>query len=215
MSDFKINPRNKVIRVPKRAHYDKETVYKVLDGASICHVSFVQNDKPFSIPTIYGRKNDDIFIHGATVSRLIKNLQQGIDLCLSVAMVDGLVLARSAFHHSMNYRSAVIFGKATLLENDDEKTHALKVISEHVIKDRWDEVREPNKKELKATSVLKIEIEDASAKIRTGGPIDDKEDYELNIWAGVVPMKTVFDSPFEDEESLKSYPVPKSVKSLF
>lgn len=202
--------KSKVKRVPKRGHYDKETIYQVLDAGQICHIAFVHNGAPVSIPTIYGRSGDKLYIHGATVSRLIVELEKGIDMALSIAMVDGLVLARSAFHHSMNYRSAVVFGKATLVA-DDKKNEALMAISEHLIKGRWQEVRQPNAKELKATKVLEIPIDEASAKIRTGGPVDDKEDYELDIWAGVLPLQTQVLEPIDDEKLKEGIKVTESV----
>ena len=208
--EYNIDARNKVKRVPKRGAYDQKTVYEILDAGQIAHVSFVVDDQPFIIPTLYGRKDNVVYIHGSTASRMLKHLQEGVPCSLAVTLVDGLVLARSAFHHSMNYRSVVVFGKATITEGE-EKAEALKVISDQVIDGRWDEVREPNEKELKGTAVLRIPIEQASAKIRTGPPGDDKEDYELDIWAGVVPLKQVAGQAEEDPGSLKSYPVPPSV----
>ena len=191
--------RSKVKRAPKRGHYDEETIFRVLDDGQICHIGFIHHDRPVVIPTIYGRSGNRLFIHGATVSRLIVELEKGIDISMSVAHVDGLVLARSAFHHSMNYRSVVVFGKAKLI-GDHEKNTALKVISDHLIPGRWEEVREPNTKELKATTVLEIIIDEASAKIRTGGPIDDKEDYKLKVWAGEIPLKRMPTIPTADEK---------------
>ena len=207
---MKNSERSKLKRAPKRGHYDKKTIYKILDAGQICHIGFIHNGRPVVIPTIYGRSGDKLYIHGATVSRLIVELEKGIDISLSVAHVDGLVLARSAFHHSMNYRSVVLFGTAKLLD-DQEKNGALKAISDHLITGRWEEVREPNAKESKATKVLEIEIDEASAKIRTGGPIDDKEDYELNIWAGEIPLKKMPMEPVEDEMLKVGIKVPKSV----
>ena len=204
--------RSKIKRAPKRGHYDEETIFKVLDAGQICHVGFIHKDRPVVIPTIYGRSGNKLFIHGATVSRLIVELEKGIDISLSVALVNGLVLARSAFHHSMNYRSVVVFGKAKLVE-DPEKNPALKVISDHLIKGRWEEVREPNAKELKATKVLEISIDEASAKIRTGGPIDDDEDYSLNIWAGEIPLKIQAMKPIDDAKLKSGIEVPNSVRN--
>jgi nitroimidazol reductase NimA-like FMN-containing flavoprotein (pyridoxamine 5'-phosphate oxidase superfamily) len=180
--------RSKIKRVPKRAHYDEITIHTILDAGKICHIGFIHNGRPVVIPTIYGRSGNVLYIHGATVSRLITELSKSIDIALSVAHVDGLVLARSAFHHSMNYRSVVLFGTAILVENH-EKSMALKAISDHMIPGRWEEVRLPNEKELKATSVLKITIDEGSAKVRTGDPVDDEEDYDLDVWAGVLPFK--------------------------
>lgn len=210
---YEINARNKVKRVPDRGHYDSETVYSILDSGNICHISFVVNNQPFIIPTLYGREEDKLYIHGAASSRMIKHLESGVNMSLAVTHNDGLVLARSAFHHSMNYRSVVVFGTAIPV-SAEKKSHALKVISDHIIPGRWEEVREPSAKELKATSVLELQIEQASAKIRTGGPKDDKEDYDLNIWAGVVPLNAKYLQPINDELLRGEIEIPKSVKNL-
>jgi nitroimidazol reductase NimA-like FMN-containing flavoprotein (pyridoxamine 5'-phosphate oxidase superfamily) len=213
MGDYRIDQRNKVKRVPERGHYDKSTVFEILDAGKICHASFVVNNQPFVIPTIYGRDGDSLYIHGATTSRLIKKLETGVQMSLAVTHLDGLVLARSAFHHSMNYRSVVVFGTAKLVE-DVKKLHALKVISEHLIPGRWEESRQPYEKELKGTAVLEVTIDQASAKIRTGGPKDDKEDYDLDIWAGVVPMQTTYQTIIPDIELKNGIGIPKSVINL-
>lgn len=213
MGGYRIDQRNKVKRVPERGYYDKSTVFEILDTGKICHASFVVDNQPFVIPTIYGRDGDCLYLHGATTSRLIKQLETGVQMSLAVTHLDGLVLARSAFHHSMNYRSVVVFGTAKLVA-DGKKLHALKVISEHLIPGRWEESRQPNAKELKATSVLEIKIDQASAKIRTGGPKDDKEDYDLDIWAGVVPMQTTYQAIIPDIELKKDISIPKSVTNL-
>jgi nitroimidazol reductase NimA-like FMN-containing flavoprotein (pyridoxamine 5'-phosphate oxidase superfamily) len=202
--------KSKLKRVPKRGHYDKKTIYQILDASQICHIAFIHHDQPVSIPTIFGRSGDKLYIHGATVSRLIAELQKGFAISLSAAHIDGLVLARSAFHHSMNYRSVVVFGKAQLV-SDEGKNEALKVISDHLIPGRWEEVRKPSFKELKATQVLEIIIDEASAKIRTGGPNDDKEDYELDIWAGEIPLSTVAQQPIPDKLMKPGLKIPKSV----
>jgi len=207
---MKPTDKSKVKRAPKRGHYDRETINKILDASHICHVAFVHEGYPVSIPTIFGRSGDKLYLHGATTSRMMVDLKKGIDISLSVAHVDGLVLARSAFHHSMNYRSVVVFGKAKIV-SDDEKNHALKVISDHLIPGRWEEVRAPSIKELKATKVLEITIDEASAKIRTGGPVDDKEDYELDIWAGEIPFKLVAQKPVNDEKLRDGIAIPNSV----
>ncbi len=201
-NEYPITSRNKVKRVPQRGSYDKDTLYEVLDAGFICHAGFVVEGQPFVIPTIYGREENRLYFHGASTSRMLVNLKQGIPVCITVTHLDGLVLARSAFHHSMNYRSAMVFGTATEV-SDEEKEHALFVVSEHIMKGRWDEVRGPNSKELKATSVLALEIDQASSKIRTGPPKDEAEDYQLDIWAGVVPLKLVTEPPINDDE-LKS-----------
>ena len=209
---MKNTDRSKVKRAPKRGHYDKKTIFSILDSGQICHIGFIHDDRPVVIPTIYGRKDDRLYIHGATVSRLIKELEKGIDISCSVAHVDGLVLARSAFHHSMNYRSVVIFGKAIPVANN-HKNDALKIVSDHLIPGRWEEARQPNAKELRATTVLEIQIEEASAKIRTGGPIDDKEDYALDIWAGVIPYQNQKLAPVPDEKLKDGIEISKSVKA--
>lgn len=204
--------KSTVKRAPKRAHYDEETIFSILDAGQICHLAFIHQGHPVVIPTIYGRTGNKLYIHGATVSRLITTLEKGIDISLSVAHVDGLILARSAFHHSMNYRSVVLFGTAKLVENH-EKNNALKVISDHLIPGRWEEVRAPNSKELKATKVLEIFINEASAKVRTGGPIDDLEDYELDIWAGEIPFKIHAQQPIADEKLKSGLPESASVQA--
>lgn len=209
---YPVDDRNKVKRVPKRGHYDKKTVYEVLDAGNICHISFIHNDQPFIIPTLYGRDQDKIYLHGAASSRMIENIQQGFAISLAVTHVDGIVLARSAFHHSMNYRSVVAYGTAKVISEED-KLRALKVISDQVIAKRWEETRLPNEKELKATIVLEFTIEQAAAKIRVGGPSDDKPDYDLDIWAGVIPLKTTADKPIADNLLDKHIEIPNSVKS--
>ncbi|MEQ8927355.1 MAG: pyridoxamine 5'-phosphate oxidase family protein [Fulvivirga sp.] len=210
---YRVDARNKVKRVPKRGFYDKNTVYSVLDDGSVCHLSFIANNQPFVIPTLYGRAGDKLYFHGAASSRLIKNLEEGVQVCLAVTHIDGLVLARSAFHHSMNYRSVVVFGKAKIVSEAD-KNNALKVISDHIIPGRWEEVRLPTGKELKATTLLELKIEQASAKIREGGPVDDEPDYMLDIWAGVVPIKQVLQPPVVDEKLTKEMTIPDSVKMM-
>ena len=206
--------RTKVKRVPKRGFYDKETIYSILDKEWLCHMAFVHEGYPVVIPTLYGRKDNYLYVHGSTASRMMKDLKSGIPMSLSIARVNGLVLARSGFHHSANYESVVLFGNAEWIDDDNEKTAALEYISEHIIKGRWDEVRGPNEKELKGTLVLKIPIEEATAKIRTGGPIDDKEDYQFDIWAGVLPIEHKYLEPIVDELMEKELPVPGSVIQL-
>ncbi len=178
----------KVKRAPKRGIYNREEIDEILDRNNICHLGFVHEGFPVVIPTVYGRSGDCIYIHGSTASRMMKNLAQGFECCATVTKVNDLVLAKSAFHHSMNYESVVIFGKAVPVEGEGEKVEALKVITNHIIRGRWDEVRAPNKKELKGTAVLKLSLEQASAKRRTGMPIDDKADEKLPIWSGLLPV---------------------------
>ncbi len=197
--EYPITDRNKVKRVPQRGSYDEDTLYEILDASFICHAGLVIDRQPFVIPTLYGREDNRLYFHGATTSRMLVNLKKGIPVCITVTHLDGLVLARSAFHHSMNYRSAMVYGtpKEVAIE---EKEHALFVVSENIMKGRWDEVRGPNTKELKATTVLATEIDQASSKIRTGPPKDEPEDYALDIWAGVVPLRMTTELPISDEE---------------
>jgi nitroimidazol reductase NimA-like FMN-containing flavoprotein (pyridoxamine 5'-phosphate oxidase superfamily) len=210
---YDITNRNKVKRVPTRGKYDKKTCHEILDAGFVCHLGFVVDDQPFVIPTLYGREGDKIYLHGASTSRMMVEANKGIPVCLTVTHVDGLVLARSAFHHSMNYRSVVVFGKATKVA-DSKKEAALKVISDQVLKERWEETRLPNAKELKATVVLELEIDQASAKIREGGPGDEDEDYALPIWAGVVPITAQYGAPIQDELLSPGIPEPNSVKEI-
>ena len=195
---FPQTERTTLKRLPKRGVYDRELVYEILDEGFICHVSFAVDGQPFVIPTGYARIDDQLFIHGSQVSRMLRTLAQGIDVCVAVTLVDGLVLARSAFHHSVNYRSVVIFGRATMVEEKEAKLAALFAFSEHVIAGRWDDVREPTDQELKATTVLSLPLQEVSAKVRKGPPIDDEEDYAMDVWAGVVPLQLVAGIPIND-----------------
>lgn len=212
MPDFPKTNRSEVRRLAKRGKYDRETIYNILDEGFVCHVAFAIDGQPFIIPTLYARSGDSIFIHGSAVSRMLKNLSEGVKLCLSVTLVDGIVLARSAFNHSMNYRSVVIFGKGKLIESDEEKLSALKTISDNVLPERFEDSRQPTQKELNVTSVIKIEIEEASAKIREGDPIDDKKDYETDFWAGVLPIKTTFGEPIADVKLDENIELPDYLK---
>lgn len=213
MNDFKKNDKNVVRRHPERGAYDEQTIFEILDGNFICHVGFIVDNQPFVIPTIYGREGDKIYFHGAPASRMLGSLKSGIPVCVTVTMVDGLVLARSVFHHSMNYRSVVLFGTAAELP-DAEKNHALHVVSEQILKGRWDEARQPSEKEIKATSVLCMKIDEASAKIRTGPPKDAAEDYELPVWAGIVPMQVSYGAAEADPLLRNEISLPESVKAL-
>ncbi|NEQ53157.1 MAG: pyridoxamine 5'-phosphate oxidase family protein [Leptolyngbya sp. SIO3F4] len=204
--------RTQVKRVPKRGHYDQETVYSILDAGLICHVGFAVERQPFVIPTAYGRLDNRLFIHGSPASRMLKSLQQGLEVCVTVTLLDGLVLARSAMHHSMNYRSVVLFGTAELVSAREEKWQALYAFTEHVMKGRWAETREPNEQELQATTVLALPIDEASAKIRTGPPIDDAADYSLPHWAGVVPLKVQAETPIVDPKLTEGIAMPEHVE---
>jgi nitroimidazol reductase NimA-like FMN-containing flavoprotein (pyridoxamine 5'-phosphate oxidase superfamily) len=195
---FPQTDRTKLKRLPKRGHFDRETVYSILDEGFICHVGFAVDGKPFVIPTGYARAGDKLYIHGSQASRMLRSLAGGVDACVTITIVDGLVLARSAFHHSMNYRSVLVFGRATLVDDPAEKMEALIALSEHIVRGRWADVREPNDQEMKLTTVLCLPLQEASAKIRTGPPLDDEEDYALPIWAGVVPLKLVAGEPVKD-----------------
>lgn len=200
MNEFSPTERTKVKRLAKRGFYDKETVYSILDEAIICHVGFTINGRPFIIPTAYVRIKDYIYIHGANSNRMINAISSGSEACITVTLLDGYVLARSAFHHSMNYRSVVMFGKGEVVEDKEEKIAALKAFTEHMMPNRWDDVRKPTDKELNATSILKLRIEEASAKIRTGPAVDDEEDYVLDVWAGVLPVITTCGNLQRDEQ---------------
>jgi uncharacterized protein len=189
--EFARTERTTLRRLPKRGSYEREAVYSILDEGFVCHVGFVSDGQPFVIPTAYGRAGDELYLHGARASRMLKALRDGAQVCVAVTLLDGLVLARSAFHHSMNYRSVVVFGRARLVESDEEKERALEAFTEHLVPGRWAEVRWPTKEELDATLVLALPLAEASAKVRTGPPIDDEEDYSLPVWAGVAPLKLV------------------------
>jgi len=198
MTTFPQTSRTNLKRLPKRGHFDRDTVYAILDEGFICHIGFVVDGQPFVIPTGYARVDDNLFVHGSQASRMLRTLANGIDACVTVTLVDGLVLARSAFHHSINYRSVVVFGRATLVEDRKEKDSALFAFSEQVIRGRWNDVREPTESELKQTTVLRLPLTEASAKVRTGPPIDDEEDYSMSTWAGVIPLRLVADQPIAD-----------------
>jgi len=205
--------RTTVKRLPARGHYDRDTINSILDEGFICHVGFVVDDQPYVIPTGYARVGDDLYIHGSSASRMMRNLSEGISVCVTVTLIDGLVLARSAFHHSMNYRSVVILGKAQLVSDDEEKNRALEALTEHIVPGRWADVRWPTELELKATTVLKLTLDEASAKIRTGDPKDDEEDYAMSVWAGVLPLRLETGIPVADERLDHSTPVPEYVNA--
>ncbi|MEK6299399.1 MAG: pyridoxamine 5'-phosphate oxidase family protein [Acidobacteriota bacterium] len=197
-SPFVPTGRTTLKRLPKRAAYDRETVYAILDEGFVCHVGFAVDGSPYVIPTGYGRDGDVLYIHGSAASRMLRALELGVQVCVTVTLLDGLVLARSAFHHSMNYRSVVVFGVASVVTEDEEKLKALRAFSEQVIPGRWDEVRQPDDGELKATLVLKLPLAEASAKVRTGPPIDDEPDYALRVWAGELPLHLQAEKPVAD-----------------
>lgn len=198
MTTFDKTDRTTLKRLPARGVYDRELVYQILDEGFICHIGFSVEGRPVVIPTGYARVDDKLYVHGSQASRMLRTLKAGVGACLTVTLVDGLVLARSAFHHSINYRSVVIFGQAALVEDPQEKLAALIAFSEHVIRGRWNDVREPTEQEMKATTVLTLPLEEVSAKVRTGPPLDDEEDYQLAIWAGVIPLRLLADKPIPD-----------------
>jgi nitroimidazol reductase NimA-like FMN-containing flavoprotein (pyridoxamine 5'-phosphate oxidase superfamily) len=202
-------PRTRLVREAHRAVYDREAAYRILDEGFLCHVGFVADGQPFVIPTSYGRKDANLYIHGSAASRMLRNLKESLPLCLTVTLLDGLVLARSIFNHSMNYRSVVVLGKATLVDNPEEKLEALRLLSEHILPGRWDDSRQPNTSELKQTSVLKLPIEEFSAKVRQGPAIDDEEDYAFPTWAGVIPLEITAGAPLDDSRLLPGQEAPE------
>src|SRR5688572_877514 len=211
MTDFAKTEKNNIKRLPKRGHYDRETIYRILDEALICHVGFADGVQPYVIPTNFARIDDTIVLHGAKASRLLKHVEAGHPICVEATIVDGLVLARSVFHHSVNYRSVVLFGMGRLVVDEQEKLAALEAVTEHLIPGRWKEARLPNQKELNATSVVSIRIDDASAKVRVGPPVDEEEDYTLPVWAGVLPLEEVPLSPLRDELQSEEIALPEYV----
>jgi len=198
MEEFTPTQRTAIKRLPKRGVYDREIIYQILDEGLVCHVGFVVDSQPYVIPTAYGRVDDKLYIHGSPASRMLRTLQEGIPVCVTVTLLDGLVLARSAFHHSMNYRSVVIFGIASVVSQPGEKLEALHAFTEHIVPGRWEDVRQPNRNELAGTLVLSLPIVEASAKVRTGPPIDDEADYFLPVWAGEIPLRFVAGTPIDD-----------------
>ena len=205
---FTPTPRTRVVRESDRGVYDRETVYSILDEGFLCHVGFLADGQPFVIPTSYGRKDANLYIHGSAASRMLRQIKEGLPVCVTVTLLDGLVLARSVFNHSMNYRSVVILGMAKLVDDPEEKIQALHALSEHILPGRWADARQPNERELKATSVLRVPIEEFSAKVRTGPPIDDEEDYAFPTWAGVIPLTVATGAPINDPRLDPSREVP-------
>jgi hypothetical protein len=213
MSETTPSARTRLVREPQRAVYDRDAAYKILDEAFICHVGFAVDGQPFVIPTGFGRVDDNLYIHGSAASRMLRNLDQGIAVCVTVTLLDGLVLARSIFNHSMNYRSVVVLGTARAVEDPAEKLEALRLLSEHILPGRWADSRQPNQKELKATLVMKLPIEEFSAKVRQGDPIDDEEDYAFPTWAGLIPLATVPGAPVRDPRLDEKVPVPEYARN--
>lgn len=211
MKSFK-TPKTKVQRLPSRGHYDEETIFRILDAGFLCHVAFEIDQQPFIIPTAYGRKQHTLYLHGSAKSRMLTHLKNGAPAAICITHLDGLVLARSTFNSSMNYRSVVILASGREVTQKDEKMEALRLITEQIIPQRWAEARIPNDQELTATSVLAFQIDEASAKIRTGPPGDKESDYELDIWAGVLPITIQYGEPINDPKLSTGIHVPESVQ---
>jgi uncharacterized protein len=211
--DHKSTERATVKRLPARGVYDRGVIDQILDAGLVCHLGFVVERQPFVIPTTYVRVGEMIYVHGSPASRMLQTLEGGVAACLTVTLVDGLVLARSAFHHSINYRSVVVFGTAVLVSDPEEKVKALKALTDHLIPGRWQEIRQPNPQELKRTLVLAIPIDEASAKIRVGPPLDDEEDYQLDVWAGVIPLRQTASAPIPDARLAPEIRVPEYAES--
>ena len=201
--------RTTVKRRAERAAYDRGAIEAILDEGLICHVGFVSEGQPYVLPTIYARVGDHLYVHGSAASRMLRGLAGGIDTCVTVTLIDGLVLARSAFHHSMNYRSVVVLGTARAVLDPALKRAALRALVEHVVPERWDAVRAPSDQEMKATTVLELPLTEASAKVRSGGPIEDEDDYALPVWAGQLPLELIASAPVPDERLLEGVPIPR------
>jgi len=211
---YEISKRNKVRQLREKADYDHATVHEILDSALLASVGFVQDGQPVVVPMLYGREGETVFLHGARKARIIRLLENTSTACMNVTHVDALVYARSAFNSSMNYRSATVFGTPRLVENADEKLHALRVISECTMPGRWDEVRDSHENEIKMTGVIAIEIESASAKVSTGMPDDEDEDYEIPIWAGILPLQSTFTTVRSDERLKDGVEPSAAVRSM-
>lgn len=212
MSTFSPTDRTTLRRLSKRGDFERDAIFAILDEAFICHVGFIIDGKPVVIPTSYVRIAEDVYIHGSAASRMLRSLEEGIDVCVTVTLIDGLVLARSAFHHSINYRSVVIFGRANAVDELEEKLRALHAFTEHVVPGRWADVRPPDENELRATLVLRLRLAEVSAKVRTGPPIDDDEDYKLAVWAGVVPLRLIAGAPVVDDRAPAGIEAPDYVR---
>jgi nitroimidazol reductase NimA-like FMN-containing flavoprotein (pyridoxamine 5'-phosphate oxidase superfamily) len=202
------------VREPHRGSFDRETIYKILDEGFVCHVGFNVDDQPYVIPTMFARAGDAIYFHGSAASRMLRGLSSGLAVCITVTLIDGLVLARSVFNHSMNYRSVVVLGNAKLVDAPEEKLSALRAFTEKILPGRWVDVRQPNEKELKATSILRLPLNEVSAKMRIGDVIDDEPDYDLPVWAGVLPLRLTTLDPIRDGRCDASLPTPASVKNF-
>ncbi len=211
---FAVTGRTRVVREANRAVYDRDAIYKILDEGFVCHVGFATEGQPFVIPTTFARVGDHVYFHGSAASRMLRGLSSGLPVCITVTLTDGLVLARSVFNHSMNYRSVVALGTAVAIDDPAEKLRALQAFTEKMLPGRWNDARQPNEKELKATSILKLPLTEVSAKVRTGGVEDDAEDYVLPVWAGIVPLRLVADAPVRDERCDPGIPAPAYATSF-
>ena len=203
--------RTEVRRMPERGHYERDVVHAILDEALVCHLGFIADGKPVVIPTIYGRAGETLYVHGSVASRMLRSLKDGVDLSLTVTLIDGLVLARSSFHHSMNYRSVVVFGRGRAVVDSEEKGRALDAIVDHTVPGRRDQVRPPNAKELAKTLVIAVDLELVSAKVRTGPPVDDEEDYDIPVWAGVIPLRLQTEAVVPDPRLDQAIAIPEHV----
>jgi uncharacterized protein len=211
---FAFTGRTRVVREANRAVYDRDAIYKILDEGFVCHVGFATEGQPFVIPTMFARVDDHLYFHGSAASRMLRGLSSGLPVCITVTLTDGLILARSVFNHSMNYRSVVALGIAVAIDDPPEKLRALEAFTEKMLPGRWNDARQPNEKELKATSILKLPLTEVSAKVRTGGVEDDAEDYALPVWAGIVPLRLVADAPVRDDRCDPGIPTPAYAKSF-
>lgn len=205
---FSVTDRTRIVREANRAVYDRDAIYKILDEAFVCHVGFALDGQPFVIPTMFARVGDDLYFHGSAASRMLRGLSAGLAVCITVTLTDGLVLARSVFNHSMNYRSVVALGIAKRIDDPTEKICALRAFTEKMIPGRWNDARPPNEKELRATSILQLALTEVSAKVRTGDVEDDPEDYALSVWAGIIPLRLVADAPARDQRCDPAIPTP-------
>lgn len=211
---FAVSDRTRIVREANRAVYDRAAIYKILDEAFVCHVGFAGNGQPFVIPTMFARVDDAIYFHGSAASRMLRGAVSGSPVCITVTLADGLVLARSVFNHSMNYRSVVALGTATLISEPAEKLAALRAFTEKLLRGRWEDARQPNEQELKATSILKLPLTEVSAKVRTGDVEDDAVDYALPVWAGIIPLRLVADAAIRDERCDPAIPTPEYAKNF-
>jgi uncharacterized protein len=211
--NFKKTGRSKINRVPSRGYYDKKTIYQIIDESKYCHISFIQGKQPFIIPTIHARIKDRLFFHGSKTSRLLNHIANGNQVCIAMTIVDGFVLARSVVHHSMNYRSVILFGKGERIKDSKMKLEAFKAMSNHLLPGRWEDARQPNEREINSTAVVAVKIDEASAKIRTGPPLDEEEDYKLSVWAGVLPVSKGFDKPVRDPKLKSRISLPGYIKN--